>query len=197
MLNGEEKVVMAQPCSHENAAAKFNTIPKGINFETHIQFVCPDCKAVATIYAAGGPVDTGRILWTWNPVTKGVNTPRGHNDAAAKIETSKQHGDPKKGLPGTEMLLLTKELGIHSPAGCGCKSMALNMDRLGLDECRARLPDLKLMVAGNWASWGWKDKLSAVSAAAWKAAGLGVNPTDPVRDLLEIALERAEAKIEK
>lgn len=195
MLSGENVLGIAPSCTHEKATAKFTTEARGRNYETHIQFLCPDCGAIATIYAAGGPVDIGRILWSWEGVP--AKPERGKSDAIAVPQPNKKIGDPKKGLPGTEMLQLTSELGIKSPATCGCKSMALNMDRLGLDECRARLPDLKLMIAGNWAAWGWKDKLSAVSSAAWKAAGLGVNPTDPVRDMLEIALERAEAKMKE
>lgn len=152
------------------------------------QFQCTDCGvALYPVGPKGGAVEGIAVpLVTTAPAAKSPAKP-----AARKSPTPP---DPSKGLAGTEMLSLTAELGIVSPPGCGCKGTAATMDRLGVEGCRERISDLRLMVAGAWESWGWKDKLKAVAASAWKAAGLGVNPTDPVRDLLEIAIERADAK---
>lgn len=197
MLNGEQSLGITPGCTHVNARSVISTEPKpkGRAYESHIQFLCPDCGAIATIFASGGPVNTGRIVWSWEGVP--TRPEKDKSDAAAQPKEKNQIGDPAKGLPGTEMLLLTEELGIKSPPTCGCKSMALQMDRLGLEECRSRISDLKLSIASNWTHWGWKDKLSAIAASAWKAAGLGINPTDPVRDILELALDRAEAKMKE
>lgn len=96
--------------------------------------------------------------------------------------------------PGTEMLRLTEELGVESKPGCSCKSTARTMDKLGVDGCRDRINELVLTVESNWDSWGWKEKVMAVSKASWKAVGLGINPTDPLRCLLELAINRAETK---
>lgn len=152
------------------------------------QFRCADCGvALYAIGPGGKPANFITVpLVTTAPEVK---------SRPAKESSEKSPPDSSKGLPGTEMLSLTSELGIVSPPGCGCKGMAATMDRLGVEGCRERITDLRLTVAGNWGAWGWKEKLAAVAASAWKAAGLGVNPADPVRDLLEISIERAEAKL--
>lgn len=199
MLNGEQALTITPACEHKNAALKSETTAKsGGNFETRIQFACPDCNKLGTIFSASGPTQEGAILWSWDsPDQRKMLRAQKKSNAAAspKDAAPAKVGDPAKGLPGTEMLQLTAELGITSPPGCGCKGTAATMDRLGLEECRARITDLRLSIAAGWSAWGWQDKLKAVTASAWKAAGLGVNPTDPVRDLLEIALDRAEAKM--
>lgn len=100
--------------------------------------------------------------------------------------------EQQEGGPGTEMMELTRQLGVETVPGCSCKSTAATMDKLGVDGCRRRINELVLQVEANWDSWGWKKQLVAVTKAAWKAAGLGVNPTDPVRSLIELALHRAE-----
>lgn len=150
------------------------------------QFRCADCGVA--LYPMGN-----------NGTSELIRVPLVTTAPEAKVRPSAERQppkppDPTKGLAGTEMLSLTAELGIVSPPGCGCKGTAATMDRLGVDGCRERITDLRLSVAANWEAWGWSDKLKAVAAAGWKAAGLGVNPTDPVRDLLEIAIERADSK---
>lgn len=102
--------------------------------------------------------------------------------------------DPADGLPGTEMLQITQELGIEDRPGCGCKGMAATMNRLGTEGCRMRVPELTLSIQATYKSWtGW-DKLMFASKAAWKAVGLGVKPTDPIKHLVNLAIDRAEAK---
>lgn len=150
------------------------------------QFRCADCGiALYAVGNGGKPANFITVpLVTTAPEVKSRPKPESLGKSPEKAEG-----------PGTEMLSLTAELGIVSPPGCGCKGMAATMDRLGVEGCRERITDLRLSVAANWSAWGWKEKLAAVAASAWKAAGLGVNPTDPVRDLLEISIERAESKI--
>lgn len=154
-------------------------------------FRCATCGVALYPLSNGKPVEGISVpLVTTAPDAKpGRTAPTGKAE-----QTPAKSPDPAKGLPGTEMLSLTAELGIVSPAACGCKTLAAQMDKLGVDGCRAMMSDLKVTMHVNWESWGWRDKLKAVAASAWKAAGLGVNPTDPVRDLLEIAIERAEKK---
>lgn len=164
------------------------------------RIVCRDCGEVLTLLTPQGFDDTFRLTFAKGLKEKlaAAKASKAQAKAAKPAPTTKapkNPPDPSKGLPGTEMLSLTAELGIVSPASCGCKSTAAMMDRLGVSECRARSADLRMMIAAGWETWGWKDKLKAVAASAWKAAGLGVNPTDPVRDLVEIALDRADAKL--
>jgi hypothetical protein len=151
-------------------------------------FKCVTCGA--SLYPLQG---SSPVLGIAVPLTTAA--PESKKPAAQAREPAKSTADPEKGLPGTEMMQLTAELGIVSPPGCGCKSRAAWMDSVGLETCRASAPDLRLMIRANWDKWGWKDKLSAVSASAWKAAGLGIDPRDPVTDLLEIAFDRAEEKM--
>lgn len=156
---------------------------------------CPDCGIEFVMPTATGFAESATLALVSRERAKEMALAKSKSPPApaAPVPTA----DPAKGLPGTEMLQLTAELGIVSPPACGCKGAAAQMDRMGLDECRARSADLRIMIASNWANWGWKDKLAAVAAAAWKGAGLGVNPTDPVRDLLEIAFDRAETKMKE
>lgn len=174
-------------CQHDNIAVDLSHAQKGAGVQSTIRFKCRECGEVAWVHTSKGPMQAGTILWSWT--APAPSTP----STDAKKEPTKS--DSLKGLAGTEMLLLTDELGVKSPPGCGCKSTAAMMDRLGLEECRARVADLRLIIASNWEAWGWRDKLKAVSASAWKAAGLGISPTDPVRDLLELSFERAEQKM--
>lgn len=180
----------------------------------HLSLTCemksgttPTVKTAVAIFHGFRCVDCGVTFNTVDP--KGRSTPdvsiplilttpaqKPEVKAASNKKPVKSSADPKKGLPGTEMLLLTSELGIEAPPGCGCKGMAVTMDKLGVDGCRERINELKLGIAANWDSWGWKDKLGAFKASAWKAVGLGISPTDPVRDLVEIAIERADKKRE-
>ena len=176
------------PCQHDIELSCSLRVGKTPTDNTSValveEFRCVTCGAnLYAIDGKGKPTNGLRVpLVTTAP------------DAKVRPQAESKTPDPSKGLAGTEMLSLTAELGIVSPPGCGCKGTAATMDRLGVDGCRERITDLRLSVAANWEAWGWRDKLKAVTAAGWKAAGLGVNPTDPVRDLLEIAIERADAK---
>lgn len=165
--------------------------------------VCRDCGEVQTQLTSAGYDDVFRLTFGAGLQEKMAASreakalAKANKPAPAKPERpSKSLSDPSKGLPGTEMLLLTSELGIVAPPGCGCKGMAATMDKLGVDGCRQRHLEIKLAVEANWEAWGWKDKLKAATSSAWKAVGLGVRPTDPVRDLVEIAIERADKKRE-
>lgn len=202
----------APACAH----GKFRVEPKAINetdmpgtWSLSAQIVCRDCGLVMTLVTPSGFDDQARIVFggvdlkqqmvAFRQQQKLAQDQKKAADAVRRTlavgEHAKSKGDPAKGLPGTEMLSLTESFGIQSPDGCGCKTMAAMMDNLGLAECRARAADLRLTMAASWDSWGWRAKLSAVTAAVWNGAGLKVSPTDPIRDLLELAFERAEAKM--
>ena len=84
------------------------------------------------------------------------------------------------------------ELGIHPKHGCGCDSLASEMNRLGPDGCRrdrARLVE-KLKLNAQQYSWGdvARAAVNAVKTGlAWK-----INPLDPYGSLLDEAIRRAE-----
>lgn len=191
--SGVKKVCQHPNMQHDFVVIETNTDETAI--AEHKGYHCPDCgRSFHIIGTDRKPQPFARVMLSEHlpHISEIADKSRPAKESPKREPPAPP--DPSKGLPGTEMLRLTEELGVVSPPGCGCKSMAANMDRLGVDECRARIPDLRLAVAGAWENWGWKDKLKAVAASAWKAAGLGVSPTDPVRDLLEIALDRADAK---
>lgn len=182
-------------CDHPRLQYKRSVVRTGTSDTGALKlsgFHCPDCELdfVATTDKGAAAEGVTIPLVTLDRLAQKATKPAGR---AVQPEKPKAPEKPKEG-PGTEMLQLTNELGIVSPPACGCKSMAATMDRLGVHGCRERITDLRLSVAAGWDAWGWRDKLKAVTAATWKSAGLGVSPTDPVRDLLEIAIERAEQK---
>lgn len=168
-------VTVGDACTHEHIDFNQSVQRKGEAYLLRIgPIVCRDCRQVM------------RIIAGKNVYRSTANIVFGTFDNPVQTEPPRSSG------PGTEMIALTEELGIESKPGCTCKSTAMTMDRLGVEGCRNRINELTLTVEANWESWGWKDKLRAVTKAAWKAAGLGVKPTDPVRSLLELAIERAD-----
>lgn len=86
--------------------------------------------------------------------------------------------------PGTELKAMLR--GTEA-AGCGCNQRADLMDRLGVEGCRARLPEVVGWLDEAWGRLPWYKKLRA----AGKAVLAGHLTTESL--VLE-AVRRAEAK---
>ncbi len=95
--------------------------------------------------------------------------------------------------PGSESLLLTKELGIEPKPGCTCGKLAAAMDILGVDGCKAARDVLAGKMKANAKLWTWLEKLTAGSKAVRN--GVPINPLDPYGSIIDEACKRAEAKI--
>lgn len=94
---------------------------------------------------------------------------------------------------GHELSKLYKSLGINPPADCTCRALSNRMDALGPAGCREHESELVTAMEENAAKYKWTDTLKA----GWKALGSGlvlkINPLDPLRSCLRIAIERTEA----
>jgi hypothetical protein len=164
-----------------------------------LQITCKDCGKVLAHRNRDGYDTVARLVYGPDLEEKlaaarekrAETAERTQAEAAKKTGTT---GDPQKGLPGTEMLQVTSELGIETYEGCGCKSVAAAMDVLGVEGCRRRRNELILQIDAGLEGWGWSQKLKAATAAMWKAVGMGVSVTDPVVSLFEISVDRAEKK---
>lgn len=100
-------------------------------------------------------------------------------------------GEPPSG-PGEEFRKLTNELEID-PSGCPCADTQRKMNRLGVAGCREQLDELCAEILANASKWKIDDP-ETLQRAALKAIELGlvIDPADPVRSLVLIAIERAE-----
>jgi hypothetical protein len=116
---------------------------------------------------------------------------------AARFGTATQPARGRKREPvGTTLKHLLAGLGIVEAAGCGCGSLAKQMNCWGAAGCRARLNSIVGQMHATAAEFSWAAKLAA---AARGAVGLPVymaraGTLDPIRALVVEAIRRTEAK---
>ncbi len=120
-------------------------------------------------------------------------------DPALKPELPVHAWPPGKG-PGTEMFHMLKDIGVTDKPQCGCRSLALQMDRWGVEGCRVEqnFQTILAKVDANSEKWSWSEKLAIAakniaSPGAWSLAWR-INPLDLHRSLIEEAIRRAEVK---
>jgi hypothetical protein len=101
---------------------------------------------------------------------------------------------PAAGGPGTELEAMFAELGVTGTAGCGCKSIARQMDRWGPAGCRANAGVVVARLRENWAALRLAEKLGVALRAVTSGLAFVVDPRDPAPGLLAEAIRRAEAK---
>jgi hypothetical protein len=101
---------------------------------------------------------------------------------------------PAAGGPGTELEGMFAELGVTGTAGCGCKSVARQMDRWGPAGCRANAGVVVARLRENWAALRLAEKLGVALRAVTSGLAFVVDPRDPAPGLLAEAIRRAEAK---
>jgi hypothetical protein len=101
---------------------------------------------------------------------------------------------PPAGGPGTELEGMFAELGVKGTAGCGCKSVARQMDRWGPAGCRANGAVVVARLRENWAALRLAEKLGVALRAVTSGLALVVDPRDPAPGLLAEAIRRAESK---
>jgi hypothetical protein len=94
--------------------------------------------------------------------------------------------------PGTELKKLLADLGVTMSADCGCKAMAVRMNRWGVAGCRDNhsVVVAHLRQAAERRDWVRKWSAQAAMKTAWLA--MRVNWLDPVPGLVDLAIERAE-----
>lgn len=115
--------------------------------------------------------------------------------AAGEAARQRRRTVPKPaGGPGTELRRLLKEIGV-SDAGCGgCGSFAAEMDRWGVEGCRARRDEIAARLREQAKARGWKVLLSAAWSTAVSGLAFALNPLDPLGSLVDEVIRRAEEK---
>jgi hypothetical protein len=96
--------------------------------------------------------------------------------------------------PGHELRLLMSQLGIRPKRNCDCVTYARRMDLWGVTGCRERLGEITSHIEANSDKYGIGDRFTAAYWAVATGIALRINPLAPVRSLVELAIERAEAK---
>jgi hypothetical protein len=96
--------------------------------------------------------------------------------------------------PGTELKRLLESLHLQSQAGCGCDAMVLQMNVWGVEGCRAHRAIIVEKLREARGQVGLQRLLAAAGRALATGLAFQVNPLDPIPDLLEEAIRRAEHK---
>jgi hypothetical protein len=94
--------------------------------------------------------------------------------------------------PGTELLNLNAQLKIRPKRGCKCHALAVRMDELGIEGCRAHRVELLAALAENYQLYGRLDKLTAAVHALATGIAFRLDPRDPLGSLFDEALRRAQ-----
>lgn len=97
--------------------------------------------------------------------------------------------------PGTMLASILRQLGIVSTVACSCKEKQRRMDQLGAQGCRDNLDEVVGWITEGAPQWGWADRLKAGALAVATGLAFSINPLDPYRSLVLLAIERSEAKI--
>lgn len=94
---------------------------------------------------------------------------------------------------GTELTTILSSIGIN-PSNCRCKERASLMNGWGLEGCREKKDEIVAWLRGEYKRVGWATVLAAVTKAIATGLAFRLSITDPVPDLVEEAIRRAEEK---
>lgn len=94
-------------------------------------------------------------------------------------------------LPGDALKAQLDKLSIYTAGGCGCRSLAKEMNELGLERCRLKRDELAAKVKATAAGMGYAhqslDHFAGVVDAALDDAAASLGPAIPVNSLAVIA----------
>jgi glycosyltransferase involved in cell wall biosynthesis len=96
--------------------------------------------------------------------------------------------------PGTELADILRSMGIASGSGCDCKARQATMDQWGVAKCRENRAVILGWIEEGAPRWGWADRLKAMALAVASGVAWSLSPTDPYGSLIDLAIDRAEAK---
>lgn len=112
----------------------------------------------------------------------------------ANVAKLPQNAPMCKGVPGTQMLKLTKELGVIEKPNCTCRAVAKKMDAWGTEGCS--LPEnhawIVEQIRANAAKWTWAEKIGIAMRAATSDLMLVIDPLDIYGSLVKEAIRRAD-----
>lgn len=137
--------------------------------------------------------NAGQIQFTISPVEAsfvdcidpGFMEASGRSSVITKASTSG---------PGTELEAMFKSIHLTGKTGCGCRTLASQMDRWGPEGCRVRTDEIVTRLRTNWAKLKWTDKARATAMAIGSGLAFKIDPRDPAPGLLDEAIRRAEEK---
>lgn len=94
---------------------------------------------------------------------------------------------------GSQLWKLNKRLGIGTKNICSnCLNLAITMNKLGPKGCKEHREDLIKLLRKNAKNLGWADYLKAGANALVLGWALKINPKDPISDMLDYAIKKAE-----
>lgn len=103
------------------------------------------------------------------------------------------HAWPPGYGPGTELKNMLDSIGVIEKPACDCTGKRNQMDRWGVDGCRANLPLILQWMREGSTRWGWAEKLAAAANAVATGLAFQINWLDPYPDFIQEAILRAEA----
>lgn len=96
--------------------------------------------------------------------------------------------------PGTELKLLLESLGIAEKPNCGCRGLMNEMNRLGMDGCNRERDRLVAALREKREAFGLADTARAAALALSNGLAFRISWFDPMPDLFDLAVTRAERK---
>lgn len=99
--------------------------------------------------------------------------------------------------PGTELKAILRRLGIVSGPNCECNSKVAVMDQRGVEGCAETRDEIVDWIKHGAPRWGWADHLKAAALAVITGEAWKLNPLDPYGSLVDLAIVRARAKMER
>lgn len=94
--------------------------------------------------------------------------------------------------PGTELKAIIASLGVTPTSTCGCESLANEMNMLGVDGCRRERERLVSALREKREAFGLEDTVKAAALAFANGLAWRINWKDPLPDLFDVAVRRAE-----
>lgn len=106
--------------------------------------------------------------------------------------TMAQTFTPCKPVPGVGTTLggILAELGIREVAGCDCERLKTDMNALGPEGCEREIDSLSNRLRLNSQKYGIVDKARAAFGALKSGLAFSLNPLDPFRDLVRLAIAK-------
>lgn len=106
-----------------------------------------------------------------------------------------ENGRSPVGNVGTQLRALFGSIGL-SPAGCRCNERVRLMDGWGTEGCREKKDEIVSWLRDEYKRVGWAAILTAVGKAVSTGLVFRLSVLDPVPDLVDEAIRRAE-EVEK
>lgn len=170
---------------------------------THPEIPCKDRHPPESRPAEGAPYVEGKCRSCWLMVNNkryqalwtGQTVPIKPQESLVIRTDRINRSSPvrRTGGVGTELKSLLSSIGIN-PAGCRCDERARLLDSWEIEGCREKKGEIVSWLRGEYRRVGWATVLTAVGKAITTGLAFRLSVTDPVPDLIDEAIRRAEEK---